>query len=66
MALDFPDSPTLGQVYNAANKSWTWDGTKWIITQYNNAIDSDVTDYIDSQVDSVRSDSIIFAILMSN
>jgi hypothetical protein len=28
MALDFPNSPTVGQVFG----SWTWDGTKWAPT----------------------------------
>lgn len=30
MALDFPNSPTNGQVYTAIGLSWVWDGTKWI------------------------------------
>ena len=30
MALDFPNSPTGGQVYTAVGLSWVWDGTKWI------------------------------------
>jgi hypothetical protein len=25
--LDFPDSPTVGQIYNT---TWKWDGTKWV------------------------------------
>lgn len=52
-AIDFPNSPTNGQVFTAANKSWTYDGTKWIITQYNNAMDQDVTDYIDQEIADV-------------
>lgn len=60
-ALDFPSSPSLGQVYTAANKSWTWDGSKWIVTQYNNAIDSDVTDYIDDAIEQ----AIMFAIFFT-
>ena len=28
-ALDFPASPTLGQIYTANGKSWQWDGTTW-------------------------------------
>lgn len=27
-ALDFPDNPTNGQVYD----KWTWDGTMWVLT----------------------------------
>jgi hypothetical protein len=27
-ALDFPDSPTVGQVFD----KWTWNGTMWVLT----------------------------------
>lgn len=30
MALDFPASPTLDQVYTSGNRSWVWNGTAWI------------------------------------
>ena len=30
MPLDFPNSPTHGQVFTAIGISWTWDGVKWI------------------------------------
>ena len=30
MALDFPSSPTVGQVYASAGLQWVWDGAKWI------------------------------------
>jgi hypothetical protein len=29
MALDFPNSPTLGQVFTSGTKKWTWDGSYW-------------------------------------
>lgn len=29
MALDFPPSPTEGQVYTLGAKSWTWNGSGW-------------------------------------
>jgi hypothetical protein len=29
MALDFPNSPTNGQIYVAGDGSWLWDTTKW-------------------------------------
>jgi hypothetical protein len=29
MALDFPNSPTNGQSFNAVGTTWTWDGVKW-------------------------------------
>jgi len=27
--IDFPNSPTVGQVFTSASESWVWDGTKW-------------------------------------
>ena len=27
--LDFPNSPTLGQVFTVSGATWTWDGVKW-------------------------------------
>jgi hypothetical protein len=29
MALDFPNSPTNGQVFTSGTKKWTWDGSYW-------------------------------------
>jgi hypothetical protein len=28
--IDFPSSPSVGQVFTAAGASWRWDGTKWV------------------------------------
>lgn len=30
MAINFPDTPTLSQTYQAAGITWQWDGTTWI------------------------------------
>lgn len=27
--MDFPQNPTLGQVYTYQDRSWEWDGTGW-------------------------------------
>ena len=27
MALDFPASPTFGEVFTSGNPQWQWDGT---------------------------------------
>jgi len=30
MAIDFPNSPTVGQVFTSGGSSWQWDGVKWV------------------------------------
>lgn len=30
MAIDFPNTPTLNQVFTASNRSWKYDGEKWV------------------------------------
>lgn len=30
MALDFPNSPSINQVYSTEGASWVWNGTAWI------------------------------------
>lgn len=62
-ALNFPDSPTSGQVFTAANKSWTWDGTKWIVTQYDNGLDNDVTNYINQEIASAKGFAVAMTLL---
>jgi hypothetical protein len=29
MSLDFPASPTVGQIYTSSPQEWVWDGVKW-------------------------------------
>lgn len=31
--IDFPDSPSVGQQYTAADTTWEWDGDKWFIVR---------------------------------
>lgn len=32
MALDFPNSPTVGQVFSVEDRQWVWDGVSWNLT----------------------------------
>lgn len=29
MPINFPSSPTVGQVYTSGSRSWEWSGTAW-------------------------------------
>lgn len=31
MAIDFPNSPTVGALYTVEDRTWRWDGYKWAI-----------------------------------
>lgn len=31
MAIDFPNSPSVGQTYSVGNRTWKWDGTTWAV-----------------------------------
>lgn len=30
MPINFPNSPSLNQIYTYGNNAWSWDGSKWI------------------------------------
>ena len=34
MALDFPNSPTLGQVFISNSKKWIWSGEQWVAANF--------------------------------
>lgn len=43
-ALDFPNSPTVGQLYTAANSAtYRWDGATWTISSFAGAAGGDLT-----------------------
>jgi hypothetical protein len=29
MAMDFPNSPVVGQVFSSGSRQWVWTGTTW-------------------------------------
>ena len=33
MAIDFPDSPSVDQQYSVGDRTWTWNGTYWQLSQ---------------------------------
>lgn len=30
--LNFPDAPTVNQIFTSGAISWKWDGTKWVVS----------------------------------
>lgn len=38
MAINFPNSPTIGQIVTSGGASFLWDGTKWKTVTTNNAL----------------------------
>jgi hypothetical protein len=30
MAIDFPNSPTIGETFTVGNRTWRWNGSTWI------------------------------------
>lgn len=30
-AIDFPNSPTVGETFSASGKTWTWNGSIWAL-----------------------------------
>ncbi len=32
MAINFPDSPSLNDVYTASGRTWVWNGSAWNAT----------------------------------
>jgi hypothetical protein len=38
-AIDFPNSPTVGQIFTAANRVWQWNSYAWIAVGSSSLID---------------------------
>ena len=56
MPIDFPDNPTLNQIFVATTgRSWEWDGTRWIAATMPNIesiVASGVSDGLAQIIDS--------------
>jgi hypothetical protein len=44
-AIDFPASPTVGQIFTSGSASWEWDGARWIAFSSSTDAPSDGTLY---------------------
>lgn len=45
MAIDFPNSPTNGQTYTVGERTWLYDGAKWMLV-----LDPQPTELLSSNV----------------
>jgi hypothetical protein len=52
MAINFPSSPTLNQVFTSGGTSWQWDGSKWNIYDGSDLV---TTSYLSTALDSYAS-----------
>ena len=44
MAMDFPDSPTIGDQFTVGDRTWVWDGSVWLAVDELNVSYNDLTD----------------------
>ena len=45
-AMDFPNSPSVGQEYTVDNRTWRWDGEKWLSVSAASLTDNYVSDVV--------------------
>jgi hypothetical protein len=55
LAINFPDSPVIGQTFTSANRTWTYNGSAWV-GDYSSTGNADTIDGIDSS-QFLRSDT---------
>jgi hypothetical protein len=69
MAFNFPDSPNIGDTYNANGKTWQWDGVAWRGSTIT-SIDADTLDgkdsseYLLASEGTSQSDAIAYSIAL--
>jgi TolB-like protein len=61
MAINFPDSPTLNQVFSAGGRTWKWDGTTWVSVGAELVV-ADITDITASATEINYTDGVTSAI----
>ena len=59
MALNFPDSPTLNQAYSAGGKTWTFNGSRWVVLSAAAQPISALNDIQDVTITSVSSGQVV-------
>lgn len=61
MAINFPDSPTLNELFTAAGRTWKWDGTTWVSVGAELVV-ADITDLTASAAEINYTDGVTSAI----
>lgn len=61
MAINFPDSPTLNELFTAAGRTWKWDGTTWVSVGAE-LVAADITDLTASATEINYTDGVTSAI----
>ena len=54
MAINFPNSPTLGDIHQIADRVWQWDGEKWKATGTTSSIFSGSTVVFEGATDDIH------------
>ena len=54
MATNFPNSPTLGDIHQTADRVWQWDGEKWKATGTTSSIFSGSTVVFEGATDDIH------------
>lgn len=59
MPLNFPNSPSTNDVHSEGGRSWTWNGTTWILNVYTGVVPTGSVGTSELANSSVTSDKIV-------
>lgn len=59
MPLDFPTGPSVNDTYSAGGRSWTWNGTTWVLNTYVGVVPAGAVGTSELAANSVTSAKIV-------